>query len=216
MPLTDTEVRIVSLVDQRFWETGGLVTNDKIATDLKISENLVKNAWKKSDFRQALVARGVDLTPESSKDLLTPTQILLANLLLNIGDKRSVREKCELAGISMQQYTAWLRQPAFAGYLRKRAESAFSSADFQAYTSLVNLVEEGDFNGLKLFFEMRGIYNPKMQVDVNIELVVVKVIEIVAKHVTDPQVLEAIANEIATVDIGSNRPVGELNVLSTL
>lgn len=205
MALSDIEVKILSLIDQRFWETGYVVSNDKVAADLRCSEQAVKKAWSKPEFRQALVARGVDLSPGDTKDVLTPTQVILANLLLNAHDKRSVREKCELVDVSTQQYNAWMRQPSFAGYLRKRAEFAFAATDSTAYTALSNLVENGDFNGIKLFFEMRGIYNPRMQVDVNVELIVVKLIEIVAKHVTDPLALQAIAAEIELLELG---PVG--------
>lgn len=212
MSLTDNEVKIITLIDQRFWETGGLIDDDVISDTLKIHKNTIKKAWQKTDFRQALIARGVDITHDSAKDLLTPTQAMLANMLLNAHDARSVREKLELLNISTQQYQAWLRQPGFSQYLRKRAEFAFAATDFQAYQSLSTLVEEGDINGIKLFFEMRGIYNPKMQIDVNIDLVIVKLVEIVAKHVADPEILQAIANDLETIDIGSNRalPVGVL------
>jgi len=202
MALTDNEVKIVTLIDQRFWETGGLISDDRISEELGIPKQTISKAWKKEDFRQALLARGVDLTPDSSKGLLTPTQAILANLLFNVGDKRSVREKCEAVGISSQQYTAWLRQPAFSDYLRKRAESVFASTDYQAYQSLSQLVAEKDIQGIKLFFEMRGIYNPKLQVEVNVEQVVVKVVEIVTRHIDDPNVLMAIASEIEQLELG--------------
>lgn len=210
MSLTDAEVRILSLIDQRFWETGGIATDDKVSDDLRLPLKTVQNAWKKPEFRQGLVARGVDLQPEASRGILTPTQVLLANLLCNALDKSSVREKCELADVSTQQYNAWMRQPAFSNYLRKRSEQAFASTDAAAYNNLSNLVEEGDLNGIKLFFEMRGIYNPKLQVEVNVEQVVVHLIEIVAKHVTDPLVLAAIADEIDRLEMGGARslPVG--------
>lgn len=205
MALTDVEIKILTLIDQRFWETGGLIDDDRISEELGIPKQAISKAWKKDEFRTALLARGVDLTPDSSKGLLTPTQVLLANILFNVGDKRSVREKCESIGISSQQYTAWLRQPGFADYLRKRGESAFSATDFQAYQSLSQLVAEKDIQGIKLFFEMRGIYNPKLQVEVNVEMVVVKVVEILTRHVQDPEVLMAIASEIEQLELGAGQ-----------
>lgn len=204
MSLTDNEVKILTYIDQRFWETGGLVSDDKICQDLKLSNQIVKNAWKKPEFRQGLVARGVDLTPNATDGLLTPTQIMLANLLMNIGDKRSTREKCELLGVSTQQFTAWMRQPAFAGYLRKRAEHAFSASDYEAYNTLMDQVRGGDMNAVKLFFEMRGIYNPRTQVDINVNVLVTRLVEIVAKHVTDPTVLEAIAHDVEALEMGGS------------
>lgn len=214
MALTDIDIKILTLIDQRFWETGGLISDDLVSEELGVPKQTISKAWKKDEFRTALLARGVDLTPDSSKNLLTPTQGILANLLFNIGDKRSVREKCESLGVSTQQYTAWLRQPGFADYLRRRAESAFSSTDFQAYQSLSQLVAEKDIQGIKLFFEMRGIYNPKLQVEVNVEHVVVRVVEIITRHVHDPEILMAIAGEIEQLELGAGTsPVSTPNAV---
>lgn len=210
MALTDNEVRILSLIDQRYWETGSVVTNEKLAEDLKLSKQVVENAWKKPDFRQALVARGIDLDPARTEGILTPAQIMVANLLCNTFDKRSVREKLEFITentgieISTQQYNAWMRDPSFSGYLRKRAEAQFVSADASAYRSLVEAVENGDFNSIKLFFEMRQIYNPKLQIDVNIEVIVAQLIEIVARHVTDPVALQAIADDVERLELSGS------------
>ncbi len=89
--------------------------------------------------------------------MLTPIQLALANLLLNLQDKKPVKEKLkELSQefgveVTTQQYNVWLRQPAFADYLKQRAESMFKSSDFAAYNGLVKSVESGDLNGIKLF-----------------------------------------------------------------
>lgn len=205
MALTDLELKIATFVEQSFWENGALPTEERIAETCGTSTSKVKSCWKNASFRQALVARGVDLDPEKSDNLLTPGQVLLANMLLNTHDTRSVREKLELINVSSQQYHAWLRQPAFSNYLRVRAEEMFKSSDFQAYNALSKTVESGDVQALKLFFEMRGIYNPRLQVDVNIEQVVVRIVEIVAKHVGDPEILTAIANDIESLDLGMTK-----------
>lgn len=219
MSLTDNEVRILSLVEQRFWETGLIPTNEKIAEDLKTTAVAVKKAWEKPEFRQALVTRGVDLTPDDSASILNPTQVVLANILLNIHDTRSTREKLETCGVSSQQFHAWMRQDAFSKYMRKRAEKAFDSHAYAAYNTVMSAVEGGDVNAAMKFFEMQGIYNPRVQIDVNIESVIVNLIEIVARHVKDPTVLELIATEIETLDMSTGRPralpVGVLTVPSS-
>lgn len=206
MSLTDNEIRVLSLVEQRFWETGLVPTNEKIAEDLKTTIVAVRKAWEKPEFRQALTSRGVDLTPDDSASILNPTQVVLANILLNIHDKRSTREKLDTCGVSSQQFHAWMRQDAFAKYMRKRAEKAFDSHAYAAYNTVMAAVEGGDVNAAMKFFEMQGIYNPRIQVDVNIESVIVNLIEIVARHVKDPVALEAIATEIETIDMSTGRP----------
>lgn len=205
--LTDNEVRILSLIEQRFWELGVIPTNEKVALDLKTTTQAVKKAWDKPYFRKAIAARGVDLDSTVTEGVLTPTQVVFANMLLNVHDKSSVREKLQAIStatgqsVTTQTYNTWLAQPAFSSYLRKRAEKTFAAHDFAAYNTLVSAIEGGDVNATMKFFEMRGIYSPRMEVSVNIEQVVVNLVEIVSRHVTDPSILEAIAVDIERLDL---------------
>lgn len=196
MSLTDNEVKVVSLIEQRFWETGSIPTNEKLSEDLRIAIPTIQKYWKNGDFRQALMARGVNLAEDNDKGILTPPQVLLANVLMNTEDTRSVREKLKTLNISTVQYNGWLRQPAFSAYLRKRAETAFSASDHVAYQALINAVESEDVQALKLYFEMRQIYNPRVSVDVNVTVIMARIVEIVARHVTDENTLMAIAHDV--------------------
>lgn len=214
MSLTDDELKVVSYIDQHYWENDGKVpTNEVIAQRLKLPVARVNKCWKSETFRRAVAARGINLLQEEYDGILLPMQIALANMLMNTHDKSSIREKLKNLNISTQQYTAWMNDPSFQAYLRKRAESAFKNLDPIAYNSLQQMVESKDFNALKLFFEMRGIYNPRIDVSVNVENVLQRVIEVVAKHV-DPVTMAAIADELegltsspAKLDSVTNVPV---------
>lgn len=207
------QVKVLSLIEQLFWETGFLPDNSIVADKLKMAPQFIEKCYKHPVFREALVVRGIDLTPESTNKVLQPKQVMLANLLLNAFDKRSVREKLEQVQVSTQQYNAWLRQPAFSGYLRKRAEEVFKASDHEAYQGVLKSVQSGDVNALKFFFELRGIYSPRIQLDVNIESVIVQVVEVVQRHVKDPSILTAIANEIEGI-VNPRRESRELNAAS--
>lgn len=209
--LGDLDVRVLSYVEQAFWETGYVPTHEAVANALGVSVGSVGGTWRKPQFRQALIARGIDLKPEQNDKILDPKQVMLANLLLNSHDKRSVREKLEILDVSSQQYHAWMRQDAFQGYLRKRAEEMFKAADPDAYMGLVKAVGNGDVNALKLFFEMRGIYNPRVQVDVNLEAVVVKIVEVVSQFV-EPSVMAQISERLEGVLGGGDTNVTALPV----
>lgn len=195
--LTNLELKIINFVDQRFWETGGIVSYEVIAETLQVPKATVTKAMTDSRVRETLLARGVDLE-ESGEGLLTSQQLVLANMLLNLDDKQSRRQKLELLNIKPQTYYSWLRQPAFQNYLRKRAQALFGAADYTAYTSLIDAVEGGDMSAIKLFFEMRGIYTPKQQIDVNVEVLITSVIEVIAKRV-DPETLKLIAEDLEKI-----------------
>lgn len=204
--LTGKQIAILSYCEQVYWETGLLPTPERVCEDLSCSAQAVRAAYSNETFRAALATKGIDPvglitvgSVVSQTKALSPQQILCANMMLNLHDKRSEREKLGLLGVSSQQYHAWLRQPQFQEFLRKRGEALFSSSDYKAYKSLVRNVEAGDNKSLELFFRMRGIYKPQLDINVNIEAVLTRVIEVISTHVKDPKILNAIANEIDAV-----------------
>lgn len=210
--LSEQQVDVVTLVEQTFFLHGKLPTNEFIADKLGISVRSVAKYWNDDKFREALMKRGVDLRPAESRDLLTAQQLTLANMLLNTMDKQSVRQKLEAAGVTAVQYNNWLTQPAFRDYLAKRAEQMFQASQHEAYMSLSEVMKGGDVPALKLYFEMTGKYTPRAQLDVNIESVMVRIVEIIARHVQDANVIEAIANDIETLTMGKVNSTAPLSL----
>jgi hypothetical protein len=200
--LTADQCDVIAAYEQTFWQTGSLPTEEKVVELTGVNLETIRKYWKQDVFRNAINARGIPLDSGRSEQLLTLEQLNLANRLLNMHDPRSVREKLNEVGVSSQQYHVWLRQPAFKGYLAQRGKQLFESSDHEAYTSLLGVIKGGDVSALKLYFEMRGIYNPRVQVDVNVEMVMVRVVEVIAKWVRDPQVLQGIAADLEMITIG--------------
>jgi Helix-turn-helix of insertion element transposase len=202
--LTDSELSILAYVEQIYWETGRIPTKEMVVEGLdpfglKGAKNKVAQAWNKPRFQSALEKRGLNF--QSDSKLLTPTQLLLVNMLLNVEDKKSLRQKLETLGINMAKYQTWLRDPAFHSYLTMRTEQLFENSDHDAYKSMIQAVMRGDTQAMKLFFEMRGIWSPKLEINVNIESVIYRVVEVVGKHVKDPLILNAIADEVEQLEI---------------
>lgn len=196
--LTDEQVRAVDFIEQTFWESGSIPTVELVVAKTGVQGTKLKKWWDKDEiFRRALLARGVDFTPVDGADKqLTSQQLLCANLLLNTHDKRTEREKLEFLGISSQQYHAWRRDPAFSSYLNKRAEAIFEGSTHKAYQNVLNNVEADDLNAAKFMLELQGKYRQSVDVNVNVDVVVMQLVEIVAKHVKDPEIIEAIALDI--------------------
>lgn len=192
------EVRVASYIEQIYWEKGEIPSQEIIAKKLQLPIATVIAAWKKELFRRSLLARGLSIE-EVNTEVLTPTQITLANMLINIHDKSSVRQLLEPLGITTTQYNAWLRDPVFQKYLRNRIEKIFEASDFEAYKSLLKSVQDGDIAATKFFFELRGIYNPRVQVDIDIKSVMVKIVDVIARNVNDPQIVDAISKELGSL-----------------
>ena len=204
--LTDRAKKVASATEQYFWELGMIPAYEMIAARTGEKVQYVKGVIEKNALaRKRLIAAGVDLEVDRSAEVLTPEQLLAANVVLNSHDKKSLREKLDMLGISSQQWHAWMRQPGFSQYMTKRAESAFESNDHAAYSALQEAVEEGSMDAVKFHFEMRGKYKKSIDVNVNVEEILTHVVEIVAKHVKDPDVILAVANDIEALEVESNK-----------
>lgn len=203
--LNDNQAEAVALIEQKFWLHGSIPTNEYLSEQLNVGIPTLQRWWQNAIFRDALIRRGVDLRDNRSKNVLTPQQLQVVNLMLNQHDKRSQREKLAEAGITSQKYYSWLRQPAFLQYLQKRAEDLFASSDHEGYLALLDTVKGGDIQAIKLFFEMRGKYTPSAKIDINVETVMIQIVEIIGRHVKEPATLQAIADDIDNV-IGIRKP----------
>ena len=204
--LTEKELAVLAFVEQIYWETGRVPTKEIVVQGLypissTRTKKFVEATWAKPRFQSALEKRGLEFKNDSK--LLSPEQLLLVNMLLNVEDKKSLRQKLEMLGVKMAQYQTWLRDPAFHQYLTMRTEQLFENTDHDAYRALVRAVMGGDVTAMKLFFEMRGIYNPRLDININVETIVYRLVEIVGKHVKDPQILVAIADEVETLELPS-------------
>lgn len=199
--LTDKEFKILNFVEEHFWRTGEISSRERIREQFpSLTQLEVFNFYKNPDVIEAMEKRSlhVDFIKEDSTGL-TAEQLLVANMVLNIEDPTSLRQKLKIAGVSMQKYNAWMRDSVFSSYLRQRAEAVFNNSDADAYLGLVKAVQDQDMAAIKFYFELRGIYNPRLQVDVNIQSVMVQVVEVITKHIDDKQKILDIAADLESL-----------------
>ncbi len=200
MSLSNEMVDVLTYIEQMWWEDNGTVpTNEAISEATGIGLQTVKGYWTNPDFRAALQHRGVSFKndPDAGK-ALTYDQLMVANMLLNIMDKRSLREKLQASGINATpaQVGSWMRQPAFQAHLRKRSQNLFEDADTAANIALVKAIDAGDLKAVQLLFEMTGRYTPRQVHEINVHAVLARVIEIISIRVKDPAIVADIAGDI--------------------
>lgn len=207
MALTDEQLAIVSYVDQVWWSQtpNRLPTDEKIAEATKLDIKRVKAAWKVEAVRQSLMMRGVNLTQAEDEVVLTAQQILCANMLLNTQDKSSIRQKLEQINVTTTQYQGWLANPAFKKYLKNRAEFIFAGAEPNALLGITRAVESGDLKAIQFYLEVTGRYNPKLQIEVNVDTIISRVVDVVSRYVS-ADVMERIAMDLEGVTESGYRP----------
>lgn len=210
--LSDSLFEALNKVEQTWWELGKLPSIELLAEKCKLTREEAKHFWDYPQFLESLRKRGLDPDILLKKDdTLLPEQLIVANMVLNPHDKASIRQKLQIVGVKPHEYQAWLIDPAFQNYLRKRSEELFKAADTDAYMALIQAVQDGDIQAIKLFLEMRGIYNPKLTVEVNINQVLTRIVEIVSRHVSNPQEILAVAGDIEKLSSDVNKQAKVLN-----
>lgn len=162
----------------------------------KISKKTYSTLYSTSEFKQALELRGIDMEPNLG---LTAEQSMAILKLSDPTDRRMTSTKLKELGISMPKYQAWMRQPLFASTLAQRSEQNLKDAIPVALNRLVGNAEAGDARAIEKVLEISGRYNPQQIELQNARQVILTIIEIVLKHVTDTTARRAIMEELNDV-----------------
>lgn len=208
--LTSAQYTYLRWCEQYYWVNGVLPSKEEAykhydAWDAQFQER----ARNHPKFKNMLQARHIPVPNEYGPEMLTEEQMMVAQVMLDIHDKRSRLKKLTELGISTATYNAWLRQPAYRRFALARAEDLLVGNQAVAHLSLINRVEQGDLGAIKYFNALTGRFREAAQaaVQVNVnqaspQTLLIEVVEIIQRHVKDPAVLDAIANDILALTQG--------------
>jgi hypothetical protein len=143
---------------------------------------------------------------------LSAEQLAAANLLLDFSDTRSHTAKLKSIGVTTTRYNNWLRNPEFAAYLRERAESLVDNTGHEAHTALLRQVQRGNMNAIQYYNQMTGRFTPGQEQQMNVAAILVRLVEVIQRHVKDPEIIREIAAEFNGI-VGSETPApAQLNM----
>ncbi len=85
----------------------------------------------------------------------------MAELLVNPDVDLSVKEMCELIGVSRTTFYRWQNEPDFRGYVNYLLESYTDSELANVWKALIKKATVNrDVQAQKLYFELKNKYNP--------------------------------------------------------
>lgn len=222
--LSKTQYHLVMYLEQAFYRQGLLPSYEAIKHNgISISEEEYNEAWLDPKFVNLLRSRGLPehiLTVKQDDPfhghLLTEKQVQVANILMDTLDKRSRLKKLTELGVTTQTYNQWLKDPVYRSYCLERAEALLQENLPVAHMSLLDRVAQGDMVALKYYYAMTGRYREKSTagVEVNVQNnygsdTLISIVEIIQKHVKDPELLAAIGEDILALHGSSTtRAVG--------
>lgn len=193
------QLRFMDFVEQTWHAASGTVPSKELCIQ-KIPgltgsdyDEYIKNPRIRDHLREV---RGIELSQPLAGDALSPEQLVVCNTLLNLSDTRSTRKKLQDLGISPSKWDTWKRDPAVQSYLRAKAEGTLTDNLHEAHMGLVDAASRGDVKAIQLYYEITGRWSSKTVGELNVEFLLMKIIEILSKHVTDPQMLANISDDL--------------------
>lgn len=188
---TDKERQLIGYIETEWFLRGVKPTPETLCTKFNLTPKALNTFLSRPEVGTSLTSRGIPVI--QGRDL-SPEQITAINLVLNLNDTRSERKKLSDSGITPKVWEGWKQDPKVRDYIAQRSELILDGAIPDAHLALVERVRSGDMGALKFYYEMTGRYTGQ-NAGMDPKVLLTKVFDIIAKHVTNPVVLQAIASE---------------------
>lgn len=168
-------------------------TIEDVAKRLKVTHIEVNYWLAKSSTQRALTQRGIDWRSHT-QTRITPSQQAAALTVMNFADERPIAEKLDELGIEPATYYAWLNKPHFKNFVDQLASNNVQNIRPAAITELTKKINRGNWSALKYYLDATG--ELRQQDAPQGEVLIKMIVEIIQKHVKDPETIVAIAQDI--------------------
>jgi hypothetical protein len=192
--MTTEEYKVLVVCEEHWMRYKRFPIVSNIAAKTGLTHTQVVECLSREALQHGLDSRGIPWMDPG--DNLSPRQLACIQLLLNISDKRTQTQKLKSLGISPSLLQGWKKQDTFRNVYQKRAEELFGEALPEVHTAMINMATSGDVKAAKMIYAKTGFYNERtVEQGINVKFVLIKVLEAIQKHVKDPAVLQAVAEE---------------------
>lgn len=198
-PLTANDKRVLASLQQLWFNHNRVPSYEQLSDYTKLPVEDIKTSFNKNAFLLSATQAGIPVSDEENLNphvALSLVQVQVANALLNHMDRRTIRQKLAEFNVKSVTLKGWMAHKPFKDYINNRAGSDLTNLDWLTNTKLTELVEEGDLAAIKLAKELVGKLTQKVQVDVNLNLFLIRLVDIISARVSDPIIRELIAEDV--------------------
>jgi hypothetical protein len=201
VPLSAAQHRLLTWFEQEYLLHESIPSRERCVAEGACTKSFYDSCFKSQSFLNALERRGIKLPSFLKNDgfpvgALTEHQLIVANAMLDLTDNRSRKKKLAELRVPSQTYEAWLRDPAYRNYIQARAENLLPDNQQDAHLALLDRVRSGDISAIKYFNEITGRYIPNTTDKVDVNAILMRVLEVIQRHVSEPEALNGIAEEL--------------------
>lgn len=197
---------MVDLVERMWLEKRRFPTTKEFRDVLggdRITNERVRELVDHRDFEWLLSQRGL---PNGTDADLMPEQVAAIQVFLNTMDMRVWSQKLADIGVKPVQFTNWRKNKKFEEALQAEAQKTFSENLPMAHQALLREVGKGNVRAIKVYYDKLGFGHDVAAASVqDVRFVMLHMIEIIQKHVTDETILKAIAREFEGLVVSMNQ-----------
>lgn len=155
-------------------------------------------------FRRAANIMGFSLDwINEAVEGLSEDQELAILVLTDPSIRGGLNARLKLAGITIAQYRAWRGNPLFRETIDEIGSRLLSDHETDLMTELVGQAAGGDITAIKYAFEVSGRHNPAQQSVLDVQVVIEKIVEIIAAEVKDQDTLARIGTRLLAIMPGT-------------
>lgn len=193
--LSENQWNVLTFVEEMHLKNGKFPSLSLISRKTGVDQVSIVECLSDPLMKRSLEARGIQWEVIDD-ERLSPKQLACIQLLLNVTDGQNIKAKLDSLGISQSTYYGWKRQPYFMQAYREASENLYGESIPEVHRSLIANAVSGDINAQKLMLAISGRWDTAKSVEgMNVQFVLMKVLEVIQRHVRDKDTLEAIAGE---------------------
>jgi ribosomal protein L31E len=192
--LTAKEKELINFYEVQWHLRHKVPTIEEVARHIKASQVSVNYYLQRRQVIAGLDKRGIPWRQHTQENL-TATQVAAAVTIMNFADTRSNTEKLDQLGINPSQYYAWLNDPQFKNLIDNLADQNLKNIRPTAIGEFTKLVNQGDWQAVKYYLDVTGEFASNNNAPQSEQLLKM-IVEIIQKHVKDPELIVAIAQDI--------------------
>lgn len=193
--ISSDERKLIDFYELLWYTRHQVPSVEDCAKYLKFSQSKINFFLTRRPVQKALDQRGIPWAQHTQIEL-TSTQIACAITVMNFADTRSMDEKLDALGVNPNQYYAWLRDPTFKNFVDNLADTNLKNIRPTAVAEYTKAIQRGEWNAVKHFLDVTGELQSDMPQS---EHLIRMLIEIIQRHVKDPEVILAIAKDMKLV-----------------
>lgn len=144
-------------------------------------------------YRDSLKRRGIT----REENYLSERQVAAISLITNFSDTRTSDAKIASIGVTPEELNGWYSNSTFQRELAARADAILDNVFPEAQAQLARQIKKGNFPALKFYYEITG--RAQSPESINVKQAMNRLIEAVQRHIKDPAILQAIANDMNNV-----------------